>query len=911
MNAIKTVVRISATLLMLASLVPLPALAADSDRAPKLAPAAALITNATIWTQGRQGLIEGADLLVADGKIVAVGQGLAAPDGAHIVDATGKHVTPGLIDTHAHLAIRGGGNEGANNITAEVRIQDVTNPEDINIYRQLAGGLTTSHSLHGSANSIGGQDAVLKLHWNATAAELVVPDRKGIKFALGENPKRSRASGQPGPVRYPKTRMGVIESIRTVFLEALDYQHEWDAYEALPTPEREHTKPPRRNLQLDAIVEILYGERSIHCHAYRQDEILAILRLAEEFGISIATFEHALEGYKVADEMAAAGAGASTFSDWWAYKMEAFDAIPYNGALLNDRGVSVSFSSDSAELARRMNLEAAKAVKYGGVDEQEALAFVTINAARQLALGDRIGSLEEGKDADFVIWTGDPLSVFSIVEQTWVDGVREFDRETDLAERVRIERERAELIAEISGSAKADDADPPQEKDAAGDEVAPAGKPTPGAEAAAEPLPYSDRLAEFGKPVSIVGATVHTMTGEPIADGTVSFSDGKIVEVGANLQPLPGAEVIDASGKHVYPGLIDANNVVGLAEISAVAATVDISETGAINANVNTAIAVNPDSELIPVTRANGITHVLAAPGGDLIHGSSALIRLDGWTWEDLTAASPVAMHISWPSFRIRTISYFGSPPSREDQEKQRDESLKKIQQVFDDANAYATAKQAEGAGGHHLDADPMLEALLPVLNRQIPVIVYADDVRQIKSAVDFGEKQGLRMIIAGSRDIWRSADFLATRGVPVILTNVLELPSRNDEPYDTAYAAAAKLYEAGVKFCFAGSANAFAAANARNLPYHAAMAAAFGLPRDEAIKAITLYPAQILGVGDHLGSIEAGKSASVIITDGNPLEIRTHVERSFIDGRKVDLQDNRHDRLYRRYAARPVVDSN
>jgi imidazolonepropionase-like amidohydrolase len=896
-------IRISAALLVFTFLVGPPSLAADSSRTPKLAPETALITNATIWTQGPQGLIEGADLLIADGKIVAVGQGLAAPDGAHVIDATGKHVTPGLIDSHGHLAIRGGGNEGANNITAEVRIQDVTNPEDINIYRQLAGGLTTSHSLHGSANSIGGQDAVLKLHWNATAAELVVPNRKGIKFALGENPKRSRASGQPGPVRYPKTRMGVIESIRTVFLEALDYQHEWDSYNVLPTPERERTKPPRRDLQLETIVEILYGERSIHCHAYRQDEMLAILRLAEEFGISIATFEHGLEGYKVADEMAAAGAGASTFSDWWAYKVEAYDAIPYNGALLNERGVSVSFSSDSAELARRMNLEAAKAVKYGGVDEQEALAFVTINAAQQLALGDRIGSLEVGKDADFVIWTGDPLSVFSIVEQTWVDGIREFDRETDLAERARIERARTKLIAEIRGGTNKDDADAEKGDGAADGDEAPVERRTTSAETAAEPLPYSDRLAEFGETVSIVGATVHTMTGEPIADGTVSFSNGKIIEVGANLQPLPGAEVIDATGKHVYPGLIDANNVVGLAEISAVAATVDISETGTVNANVNTAIAVNPDSELIPVTRANGITHVLAAPGGDLIHGSSALIRLDGWTWEDLTAASPVAMHISWPSFRIRTFSYFGSPPSREDQEKKRDESLKKIQQVFDDAKAYATAKQAQADGGRHLDADPVLEALLPVLNRQIPVIVYADDVRQ--------KKQELRMIIAGSRDVWRSADLLAAKSIPVILTSVLALPSREDEPYDTPYTAAAKLHEAGVRFCFAGSASAFAAANARNLPYHSAMAAAFGLPHDEAIKAVTLYPAQIIGLGDHLGSIEAGKSASVIVTDGNPLEIRTHVERSFIDGREADLQDNRHDRLYRRYAARPVVDPN
>jgi len=899
MKSLKRATRLEVALIVPLFLASASSFAAESDTVPTPAPTVVLVTHATIWTQGPDGLLLDADLLVENGKIVAVGNSLTAPEGAQVIEATGKHVTPGLIDTHGHLAIRGGGNEGSNNITAEVRIQDVTDPEDINIYRQLAGGLTCAHSLHGSANSIGGQDAVLKLHWPATAQELVIPGRKGIKFALGENPKRSRASGRPGPVRYPATRMGVMESIRTVFLAAEDYRREWDAYEALSSAQRQRTAPPRRDLQLEAIAEILTGERSIHCHAYRQDEMLAILRLAEDFGLTVATFEHGLEGYKVADEMAAAGAGASTFSDWWAYKMEAYDAIPYNGALMHDRGVLVSFSSDSAELARRMNLEAAKAVKYGGVDEQEALAFVTINAATQLGLDHRIGSLEPGKDADFVIWSGEPLSVYSIAEQTWVDGVREFDRETDVEQRLVIERERAELVARIRGKEEGDDEEEtPQNDELTSPQISPARTPI-----------YFDRLADYGEVVSIIGATVHTMVGEPITNGTVSFRDGKIVEIGAALPPLPGAEVIDASGKQIYPGFIDANSVVGLAEVSAVSSTVDISETGALNANVNTAIAVNPDSELIPVTRANGITHVLAAPGGDVVHGTSSLIRLDGWTWEDLMAATPVAMHVSWPSFAIRTFSFFGPPPSREDQEKQREENLEKVRKFFDSAQAYATAKKAQGTGGERLDVDPVLEAMLPVLDGRMPVIIYADDVRQIKSAVEFAKEKNLRMILAGSGDVWRVADLLAAREIPVILTGVLALPTRNDEPYDTAYTTAAKLHEAGVKFCFAGSTNSFAAANARNLPYHAAMAVAFGLPKSEALRALTLYPAEILGVGKHLGSIEEGKSASLIITDGDPLEIRTRVEREFIDGREVDLENNKHDRLYRRYAARPKMD--
>ena len=904
MNRHKFATHFTPILIALSILVSSPAQGAEADDATGAQTTTVLVTNATIWTQGPEGLLEDADLLVENGRITAVGKDLVAPGGALVIEASGKHVTPGLIDTHGHLAIRGGGNEGSNNITAEVRIQDVTDPEDINIYRQLAGGLTCAHSLHGSANSIGGQDAVLKLRWPATAEELVIPGRKGIKFALGENPKRSRVSGRPGPTRYPATRMGVMESIRTVFLAAQDYRREWDAYEALPPSQRQRTAPPRRDLQLEAVEEILSGERSIHCHAYRQDEMLAILRLAEDFGIRVATFEHGLEGYKVADEMAAAGAGASTFSDWWAYKMEAYDAIPYNGALMHDRGVLVSFSSDSAELARHMNLEAAKAVKYGGVDEQEALAFVTLNAAIQLGLDHRIGSLEPGKDADFVIWSGDPLSVYSIAEQTWVEGVREFDRDADIEQRLEIERERAALVTRIHGKEKGGGTDEELAEEASQkDEVV-----TPQIPPARDPI-YFDRLADSGEAVSIIGATVHTMVGEPITDGTVSFRNGQIVEIGTALPPLPGAEVIDASGKQIYPGFIDANSVVGLAEVSAVSSTIDISETGAINANVNTAIAVNPDSELIPVTRANGITHVLAAPGGDLVHGTSTLIRLDGWTWEDLMAATPVAMHISWPSFSISTFSFFGPPPSREEQEKQREENLEKIRHFFDGARAYATARKAQGAGGERLDVDPLLEAMLPVLDGRMPVIIYADDVRQINNAVEFAEKEDLRMILAGSGDVWRVADLLAAREIPVILTGVFELPSRRDEPYDTPYTTAAKLHEAGVKFCFAGLANSFAAANARNLPYHAAMAVAFGLPRSEALRGLTLYPAQILGVGKHLGSIEEGKSASLIIIDGDPLEIRTHVEREFIDGREVDLENNKHDRLYRRYAARPKMD--
>ncbi len=891
------------------------------DDGDKLSPEVLLIRNATVWTQGPDGILENADILVRDGKIRKIGSNLSAPSGAVVIDAAGKHVTPGLIDCHSHMAIRGGVNEGTNNITAEVRIADVVDPLDIGLYRALAGGLTAAHLLHGSANSVGGQDAVIKLRWNANADHLVVEDAApGIKFALGENPKRSNFR-RPGPERYPATRMGVNQSIRERFLAAQDYMREWDEYDALSADAQARREPPRVDLQLEAMAEILRGDRIIHSHSYRQDEILALIRVAEEMGIQIGTFQHVLEGYKVADEIAAHGAGASTFSDWWAYKLEAYDAIPYNGALMHDRDVLVSFNSDSSELARRMNLEAAKAVKYGGVPDAEALGFVTINAAKQLGIDHRTGSLEKGKDADLVIWSGDPLSVYSIVEQTWVDGVREFDRLTDQTRRDAVAQARAEAIERIkTGDKKKEEGETEQEEEqeeetggeaedqALVDDVdGPSTRPARSGQGWSHA--YHDRLAAHGKTVSIVHATIHTMTGETIQDGTVSFRGGRIVAVGAALPALDGAQVIDAGGNHVYPGMIDASSSLGLTEIGSVAGSVDINETGDINPQINTAIAVNPDSELIPVARAAGLTHVLTVPGGGLVSGTSALIRLDGWTWEDLAAVSPAAMHIRWPSFRIRRgPSFFGPPVSEEDQKKRRKERLQKIDDLFDDTRAYALARRADGNGGKRADVDPALEAMLPVIDGAVPVILHAAEIRQIRSAVEWAEKEELTAIIAGNRDVWRVSDLLVEKDVPVIVTSVLSRPAREDEPYDTPFVLAARLHDAGVRFCISTGGGGFGTSNVRNLPYHAAMAAAFGLDREEALRAITRYPAEILGVGDDLGTVEVGKSASLVIADGDLLEIRTKVLRVFIDGRSVDVEDNRHYRLYDKYRHRPKV---
>ena len=405
---------------------------------------AVLIRNATIWTQGPAGKIDNGDMLVVKGKIVQVGKHVEAQKDAFVIDAAGKHVSPGIIDCHSHTAAASI-NEGGQAVTCETRIADVLEPDDIWIYRQLAGGTTMANVLHGSANPIGGQNAVVKWRWGMMPEEIIFDGApQGVKFALGENVKQSNfmPGGRPSN-RYPQTRMGVEELIRDRFKAAQDYERAWTVWN-----KEKSGIPPRRDLELDALAEILQGKRDIHAHCYREDEILMLIRVADEFGIHIGTLQHVLEGYKVADVLASHGIGASAFSDWWAYKIEAFDAIPGNGPLMDRQGVVVSYNSDDSQLATRLNWEAAKALAFG-LSEEAALNFVTLNPARQLGIDKRVGSLEPGKDADFVIWSGSPLSGYTKCEQTWIDGRRFFDlkeNETMIEEQ---RKERSTLVQKI------------------------------------------------------------------------------------------------------------------------------------------------------------------------------------------------------------------------------------------------------------------------------------------------------------------------------------------------------------------------------------------------------------------------------------------------------------------------------
>jgi imidazolonepropionase-like amidohydrolase len=410
-------------------------------------PSTIFIQNATILTV-THGNIEHGSILIRDGKIAAVGADLKAPEGATVIDATGQFVMPGIIDCHSHIAVDGSVNEAGPAVSSMANIADVLNPDDIDIYRDLAGGVTTANILHGSANPVGGQTVVIKLRWGKPASELPFQGAlPGIKFALGENPKHSNFPSPPGVTpRYPGTRLGVEEVIRQAFIEAREYKKQWDDYNQRKSTGEQNLIPPRRDVRLDPLVEVMEGKRYVHAHCYRADEILMLIRVANEFGFKVRTFQHVLEGYKIADEIAASGAGGSTFSDWWAYKMEAFDAIPYNAALMADRGVIVSVNSDDAQEARQLNQEAAKSMKYGGLSANDALKLITLNPAIQLGIDARAGSIDVGKDADLAIYNHDPLSVYAVVQKTLIDGQVYFDRQRDIAERATLAAEKQSLL---------------------------------------------------------------------------------------------------------------------------------------------------------------------------------------------------------------------------------------------------------------------------------------------------------------------------------------------------------------------------------------------------------------------------------------------------------------------------------
>ncbi|MBI83033.1 MAG: imidazolonepropionase [Planctomycetaceae bacterium] len=401
-------------------------------------------------------------------------------------------------------------------------------------------------------------------------------------------------------------------------------------------------------------------------------------------------------------------------------------------------------------------------------------------------------------------------------------------------------------------------------------------------------------------PIVLTGGTIHPISGKPVEGGQLLFDQGRIVALGKQIALPDNTQILDVTGKHVYPGLFDAHSSLGLVEINMVRATRDVAETGSLNPNVRVEVAVNPDSEMIPVSRSGGVLLTLTVPRGDLVAGRSAVLQLDGWTWEDMTLQSQVGMHVKWPS--ITPLLHWSVNQSAQEQMKQRDERLRQLQHFIDDARNYARARAVSLAANreHDLAYDARLEAMLPVIERRMPVIVMANELQQIQSAIAFSLRENLKLVLVGGYDAAGCSELLRQHRIPVIINGTLRLTRRRSDPYDDPFTLPERLRQAGIKFCIANRSR-FGASNVRNLPYHAAMATAHGLPLEEALRAITLYPAQILGVADRVGSLEPGKHATLIITDGNPLETTTHVLAAFIQGRRVDLND-RHKRLWNKY---------
>jgi imidazolonepropionase-like amidohydrolase len=837
----------------------------DADRKPSFQTGGNVaIRNATILTVTKGTLPRG-NVVVQNGKITAVGPDSPIPPGLRVIEAEGLYVMPGIIDTHSHFSISGGVNEMTLSIVPEVRVRDVIDGDDLTIYRALAGGVTCARLLHGSANAIGGQDAVIKLRWGKPGRELLLRDNpQGVKFALGENPKRTTT-------RYPGTRLGVESSIRRAFDEGRAYRELWTRY-AEARGRGEPVLEPRRDLRLEALAGILAGQIRIHSHCYRADEILMLLRLAEAYDIRVQSLQHVLEGYKVAPEIAAHGASCSTFSDWWAYKIEAYDAIPFNTALLTQAGARVAIKSDDNELMRHLYQEAAKTVKYGGLSEDQALATITINAAAQIGLDGRIGSIELGKEADLALFNGHPLNGFARCEMTLVDG---------------------EVYFERRGSHR------------------PSGHGSP--VAAAGLRGRAVHVAESpARSYVLTNAHIVPVVGSPIERGTLFIADGRIKAIAqGDLKAPEGTVTVDLAGLSVYPGMINAGGSLGLSEIGSAEETHDFSERGVSNADVRASIAVHSDSELIPVSRANGILTVLTQPTGGTISGQSVLMNLLGWIPPEMAVLDPAALHVNFPrgnwdgdgggrgSFAERLAAPAGGPRDAATQ-------IAELKDRFRLAVRYADLRAATRKNGQPTPVpDPQLEALAPYAKGERLVVIHAQRHGDILEAIDFAEALKLKWLLADAGDAWKCVAELKQHDVGVLLGPSMQLPSGRTVPYDAPYATAARLHEAGVRFAMKAIDSGPGSATAtRNLPYQAAMAVAYGLPPDDGLKAVTLYPAQLLGVADKLGSIEVGKMANLVICDGHLLQPTTQVKALFIAGQPV-APTSRHTQLYARYRER------
>jgi imidazolonepropionase-like amidohydrolase len=879
----------------------------EADRIPNLRTGGrVLLRGATLLTVSGDDL-QGLDLLVEGGRIAKIGRNLTVPAETASLDLTGYYVSPGLIDCHSHMCSMGGLNEATLSVTCEVRVGDVIDHRDLAAYRALAGGVTTIHTMHGSANTIGGQNVVLKLKYGRPPDEWRFPQAaRTVKFALGENVKQSNF-GVKG-TRFPNTRMGVEAVLQHAFDAARTYAGEWQRLQSERAAGGD-PRPLRRDLRLEALSEVLAGDLWVHCHCYRADEVLRLLAIAEDYGFRIGVLQHILEGYRIIPEIHRHGCGTSTFSDWWSYKLEAAEAVPHNAARLVQGGVLTTVNSDSAEVIRHLNLEAAKSLRFGGLSARQSLALVTLSAARQLGVDSEVGSLEVGKAADLAVFDRHPLDTFSKCVLTLIDGEvyfqhREFDP--------------ASPQPPPATSAGAEHA-----IDASGASVAAFNRGTAGGKA----FPR-DVLLSLGEPLVdpasggdflLVGATVHPISGPAVANGEVEIRDGLIHWIGPARpgQHPSGAQVIDCRGLHVYPGLINAGTSLGLTEIGSVAGSVDEADIARFQPELLALSAYNPFSAAIDVTRCEGVTTALVTPGSrgpqapgseprpSFVAGRAGLVQLQGWTMPEATRQPVVALMVNLPSLPVE-YPRRQSKKEREEQDKRRAEhrrNVLELQKFWERARRYADAdvvRRAPRPG--EVPFDRRMESMRPFVLGERPVLLSANDYKEIVEAVEFARRYGLRAVIHGGREAWKLADRLAADHVDVIIERATAYPGGEFEPWDSVYRNATVLAGSEVRFCFATG----GASLAKQLGIEAGLAVAHGLDPDRAIRALTLDAAAVLGLDDRLGSLDPGKVADVIVTTGSPLQASTYVVAEFIAGRPVDLT-SKHTLNDAKFVARPA----
>lgn len=803
------------------------------------------------------GVIEKGNLLIRKGKIVAIGN-VKAPAGVPVLDATGKVIAPGIVDAHMH---RGTDvvNEGTDAIVAECRILDSLNPDKKDVWQAVASGETTGMILHGSANPVGAESVVAKLKYRKLPTDMPIPDApRMIKFALGENVTRS---GSTSSGRFPHTRMGVEATYRRAFTQAREYLKSWEDYRAKAKKDP-NARPPQRDLRLETLGDILQRKVWVQCHSYRADEILMMVRLSQEFGFKIGAMQHALESYKVAPELAKAGVGASIFADDWAVKLELYDCIPYAASILNKAGALVSINTDGTGGTAAINIDAAKTMRFGGLSETDALKLITLNPAKELGVDHRVGSLDIGKDGDVVIWDGHPLSVYSKVQATVIEGELYFQRRDQF---------------KVDAKSPAKPTLPPVHYD-----------PNPS-------VPANGSL------YAIVGGYVHPVSGPDLPHGTVLLKDGKILAVGANIKVPKGAIVVDARGKQVYPGFIDAGTMIGLTEFGQVGQATDVRENGTFQPDLIAATAFQAESAHIGTTRSQGVTTIFTQPRGGTVSGLGSVMNLGGFTSEQMTLKKRAGLCLNLGSsfnFDFEKDVCAGGEVANSEEDDHSHDMQGGAPPKKEPANSGGNSElsrffeKAAKYGREHTTIDLGLEEVQPAFRKQLPLFLRVNDRAGISNAIQFAKKWGVKVVLVGCPESWKEVKLLVENQIPVILNvagkSTLDANTTvNDwDPYDTPYVTPYLLEKAGVKFCFQSDSYA----EAKNLPSRAAMSCGYGLSKPGLIRALTLSAAEILGVADQVGSIEKGKLGNLVISDGDPFEMTGTIRYVFINGKPIQL---------------------